>query len=249
LILISFAFLAGVVTIVSPCVLPILPVVLSGSLGSGKLRPWGIITGFIASFTLFTLTLSSIVQIFHVSPDILRWVASGFILLFGLVMVIPQLKEAFMALASRITASSTRPRKAKGGYFSGLLLGFSLGLVWTPCVGPIMASVVSLAMSQAVDAGAVFITLSYSVGAAVPLLLLVLGGQGLLKRFPGLVKNTGKIQKIFGVVMVLTALALFTGFDRTVQTWLLETFPQYGSSLNVDNQNTVQKALDARQKQ
>ncbi|NNM66939.1 MAG: cytochrome c biogenesis protein CcdA [Spirochaetales bacterium] len=249
-VLIVFAFLAGVVTILSPCVLPILPVILSGSIGAGKLRPWGIIVGFIVSFTVFTLTLSAIVQAFHVSADVLRWVAAGLIFVFGVVMVVPQLKDLFLMAATRLTSRATQtPRKKTGGFWSGVVLGFSLGLVWTPCVGPIMASVITLALSQTVDLGAVLITLSYTTGTSLPLLLIVLGGRGLLNRFPSLTKNTGKIQRVFGVLMILTAVALFTGADRMIQTWLLETFPQYGSGLtSLEHQKAVQNALEARDK-
>ncbi len=247
LILIIFAFLAGVVTILSPCVLPILPVILSGSVGSGKLRPWGIVVGFIVSFTVFTLTLSALVQALHISADVLRWVAVALIFVFGLVMVIPQLKNVFMLAATRLTVQTSKPKKA-GGFWSGVLLGMSLGLVWTPCVGPIMASVITLALSQTVDLGAVLITLAYSSGTALPLLLLVLGGRGLLNRFPALTKNTSKIQRVFGVLMLLTAVALFTGADRMFQTWLLQTFPQYGSGLTfIEKQTIVEQALKARQ--
>ena len=163
LLLIGFAFLAGIVTVLSPCILPVLPVVLSGSVGGGKSRPWGIITGFIVSFTVFTLTLSALVQTLGLDPDVLRWVAAGLILVFGLVLVVPVLKDKFMAWTTALVSRSTapvRPGKPAGGYWSGLVLGLGLGVVWTPCVGPIMASVITLALSQSVDASSSAFTAS-----------------------------------------------------------------------------------------
>ena len=166
-VLLFFAFISGIVTILSPCILPVLPIVLSGSVG-GKRRPAGVITGFIASFSLFTLVLSTLVRALNIPPDALRTIAVVLIVLFGLVMVVPWLQKSFEALASRLTSRRHSPG-GKGGFGGGLLVGASLGLVWTPCVGPIMASVISLAVTQSVNSGTVLIILSYSLGTSIPM--------------------------------------------------------------------------------
>ncbi|HEY1406231.1 MAG TPA: cytochrome c biogenesis protein CcdA [Spirochaetota bacterium] len=250
LILIIFAFLAGVVTVMSPCILPILPVVLAGSVDSGKSKPLGIITGFVVSFTLFTLTLSTIVQALHISPDVLRWVAAALVLMFGSILVVPFLKDWFVRLASRLSSRTVRRRPSgavRQGYVSGVVLGSGLGLVWTPCVGPIMASVISLALSRNVSAGSIFITLAYSAGTALPLFLIMQGGRGLLNRFPFFLNHTEGIQKVFGALMIVTALALFTGADRTFQTWFLQTFPRYGAGISsIDDKDIIKKELKNR---
>ena len=250
IILIAFAFLAGVVTVLSPCILPVLPVVLSGTVGGGKARPLGIITGFVVSFTVFTLTLSALVSLLGISADVLRYIAAGLILAFGLVMVIPPLKNAFMRLVSGLSGAGTRQPAAGGkkGYLSGLVLGLSLGLVWTPCVGPIMASVITLALSTSVDAGAVFITLAYAAGTAVPLFLIMQGGRALLNKFSFFTKHSDKIQKVFGALMILTAVALFTGVDRYFQSFILQALPGYGSGLTaLENQDIVLKEISKRE--
>jgi len=249
LLLIAFAFLAGIVTVLSPCILPVLPVVLSGSVGGGKSKPWGVITGFVVSFTIFTLTLSSLVQALGLNPDLLRWIAAGLILVFGAVLVVPALKDRFMAWTTSLVSrsSSVRPGKPAGGYWSGLVLGLGLGLVWTPCVGPIMASVISLALTQTVDAGSVFITLAYTLGTAIPLFLIMQGGRSLLNRFPWFTRHSSGIQRGFGVLMIVTAVALFSGADRLFSTWLLNTFPSYGSGLTaIENQDAVKAELSKK---
>ncbi len=256
-ILIAFAFLAGIVTVLSPCILPVLPVVLSGSVDGGKGRPWGIITGFIFSFTVFTLTLGVITRSLGIPADAMRYVAASTILLFGMVMVITFLKEKFSALASSLVSRTSGIANGIGksavagpgttGFAGGLALGVSLGLVWTPCVGPIMASVISLSLSGQTDAGSVFITFAYSAGTAVPLFLIMKGGRGLLGRFPILSRNTDKIQKAFGLLMVLTSASLFTGADRSFQSWLLDVFPKYGSGLTaIEERDSVKLALESR---
>jgi cytochrome c biogenesis protein CcdA/thiol-disulfide isomerase/thioredoxin len=253
-LLLAFAFLAGIVTVLSPCILPVLPVVLSGSVGGGKTRPWGIISGFIFSFSVFTLTLSGITRALGIPADVLRYVAAATVMLFGAIMVLPFLKDRFSAFASAV-ASAVASKKGKNpdsgtagkGYWSGFALGVSLGLVWTPCVGPIMASVISLSLSGQTDSGSVFITLAYAAGTAIPLFLIMKGGRGLLNRFPLLSRNTDKVQKAFGLLMILTALALFTGADRSFQSWVLDIFPGYGSGLTaLEERDSVRTALAAR---
>ena len=251
MLLITFAFMAGVVTVLSPCILPVLPVVLSGSVDGGKSRPWGIIAGFITSFTVFTLTLGLITRALGIPADALRILAGITILVFGIVMIVPSLKERFSSFAS--TLSTIEPgrhpggRSTANGFRGGFALGTSLGLVWTPCVGPIMASVIALSISGQTDAGSVFITLAFSAGTAVPLFLIMKGGRGLLKRFSFLANNTDRIQKLFGSLMILTAVALFTGADRQFQTWVLDIFPNYGTGLTaLEERESVRQALDLR---
>ena len=249
LLLIGFAFLAGVVTVLSPCILPVLPVVLSGGISGGKSRPWGVITGFIVSFTVFTLTLSTLVQALGLDPDVLRWVSAGLIAVFGVVLIVPAFKDAFLAWTTRLVTrgSTVKPGKPKGGYWSGLVLGLGLGVVWTPCVGPIMASVITLALSSSVDASSLFITLAYTVGTAIPLLLVMNGGRALLQRVPWLTKHSSGIQRGFGVLMLATAIALFTGADRMFSSWILQVFPSYGSGLTaIENQDAVKAELSKR---
>jgi cytochrome c biogenesis protein CcdA/thiol-disulfide isomerase/thioredoxin len=251
LLLIGFAFLAGVVTVLSPCILPVLPVVLSGGIGGGKARPWGVISGFTLSFTAFTLTLSTLVQTLGLDPDVLRWVAAALILLFGVVLVVPVLKDKFMAWTTSLVSrsSSVKPGKPAGGYGAGFVLGLGLGVVWTPCVGPIMASVITLALSQSVDAASIFITLAYTVGTSIPLFLIMMGGRTLLNRAPWFTKHSTGIQRGFGILMVVTAVALFSGGDRAFSSWLLTTFPQYGSGLTaIENQDAVKAELAKRSK-
>ena len=249
LVLLAFAFVSGVITILSPCILPVLPIVLSGSVGKGKARPFGVIAGFVASFTLFTLALTAIVQALGVPPDILRVVAVVLIISFGLVMLVPRLRYVFEALATRVTSRrSSGPRPGgSSGFLGGLPVGISLGLVWTPCVGPIMASVISLALTQRVDGGAVFITLAYTIGTSIPMLGVMLGGRTLLKRVPSLAKNSAGIQRGFGVLMILVGMAIGFGWDRQFQSAVLNVLPNYGAGLTaIEELEPVTDALAGR---
>lgn len=230
LILIAFAFLAGVVTVLSPCILPVLPIVLSGSLSGGRRRPIGIVLGFIASFTFFTLFLASIVRVLRVSPDILRGFSVMVIFLFGLSLVLPQMQYLFERLFVKL-ARFTPKVSADSGFLGGLFIGISIGLIWTPCVGPILASVISLALTGSVTSTAFFITLAYSIGTALPMFAIVYGGRNLLDKVPWLMANTIKIQKAFGVLMMIVAVGILLNIDRKFQSFILDRFPGYGSGL------------------
>ncbi len=242
LVLIVFAFIGGVVTVLSPCILPILPIVLSGSVGGGKRRPWGIVTGFVAGFTLFTLFLTALVNAFGVSPDALRTLSIILIALFGVSLIVPAaqhyVEKLFGKLASRV------PHVEGDGFFGGVLIGLSLGLLWTPCVGPILASVISLAITGTVTGSAAIITLAYSLGTAIPMFAIMYGGRELISRVPGLLNNTTRIQQVFGAVMIITAIGIYFNVDRQFQTYILNTFPQYGTGLTAFEDNAaVRNAL------
>jgi len=207
IVILVFAFLSGIVTILSPCILPVLPIVLSGTVGGGKARPFGIVTGFVVTFTVFTLALSALVQTLGISPDALRIVAVVVLVLFGLVMVVPKLREHFdlftakMANLGRVAGGKGQQNREKNrlsGFLSGLPVGFSLGIVWTPCVGPIMASVISLAITQEVSGTAVLVTLAYTLGTSIPMFAIMIGGRALLKKSPGIMRRIGGIQRVFG---------------------------------------------------
>ncbi|MBN2625172.1 MAG: redoxin domain-containing protein [Spirochaetales bacterium] len=239
-----FAFLSGIVTILSPCILPVLPLILSGSVG-GKSKPLGVIIGFSGSFSLFTLFLSALVEILSLPPEALRTAAVALIGVFGIILLFPSLQEQWERFSSRFIRK--KGGSEKSGFRGGLLTGMSLGLLWTPCVGPIMASVITLAVSRNVDGGAVLIILSYSLGTSLPMFALMAGGRKLLNRFPRLTSRAGSIQRVFGLVMIATALMIASGADRKIQTALLEAFPRYGSGLtSFENIEPVKKALERR---
>lgn len=233
ILLIAFAFLAGVITVLSPCILPILPIILTSSIGgvnTGKSRPMGVVTGFILSFTFFTLFLSTIVRLSGIPAETLRFVSVIVVAGFGVSLLVPQFQALVERLFSKL-AGLMPNSQGKTGFGGGLLIGFSVGLLWTPCVGPILASVISLAISGTVTFDAFLITLAYSLGTAIPMFLIMLGGQNALRRVPWLLSNLSHIQKLFGVLMILTAIGIFFNIDRRFQTFVLNTFPQYGTGL------------------
>lgn len=247
ILLIGFAFLAGLVTVLSPCILPILPVILTSTIGGkniGKSRPMGVVTGFVVSFTFFTLFLSKIVELSGISGDVLRSVSIVVIAGFGLTLLVPKVQMYVEIMFSRLAAFVPNAQNQEG-FLGGVLIGLSVGLLWTPCVGPILASVISLAITGQVTLDTFLITLAYSTGTAIPMFLIMWGGQSVLHRVPWLLKNLGSVQKIFGVVMIVTAVGIFYEIDRKFQTYVLKTLPSYGTGLTrIEDNAWVREQLD-----
>jgi cytochrome c biogenesis protein CcdA/thiol-disulfide isomerase/thioredoxin len=230
-----FSFLAGIVTILSPCILPVLPIVLSTTFSGGradKSRPFGVIVGFVGSFTLFTLFLSTLVELFHFPADALRLASIIIVLVFGVSLLIPQFQILLEQLFARAT-SFFPPTRARSGFWGEVVLGLSLGLLWTPCVGPILGSVIALAVTGTINFNAFLITFAYALGTGIPLYLVLLGGQKFLP------KNGQFIQRLFGVVMIATAFGLFFTVDRRFQSYILTRFPAYGTGLTRIEDNSL----------
>ncbi len=214
-ILYLFAFLAGLATMLSPCILPILPVVLAAGTSKGRLRPLGVACGLIVSFTLFTLTIASIVQFTGISANLFRYGASALIFCFGAIMIFPFLSSKFSDLTAKVAQVGQKLQETGSGrgFWGGFLLGIALGLVWTPCAGPILAAITALIATHALSLMAVSLTLTYVVGASIPVFLLIWGGNRVLQGSKWLSSHLERIRQFFGVLTVLVALAIAFHWD------------------------------------
>ncbi|MCL5268197.1 MAG: hypothetical protein M1469_08865 [Bacteroidetes bacterium] len=222
--LIIFAFLAGLVTILAPCIWPILPIILSSSVaGKGRKRPLGITLGVMLGFGFFTLAISYLVKIFHFNPDALRVVAVFVIGILGLTMVIPALSRIIEGSISWPSSLFGQRSKQGSGFGAGFLTGLSLGIVWSPCAGPILAAIVTLAATGKVTFAVIMITAAYVAGVGIPLFIFAYGGQRVITRTRFLSAHLGKIQQGFGLVMLLTAVAIYTNMEYFYPTGTLAT--------------------------
>ncbi|MEP6978892.1 MAG: cytochrome c biogenesis protein DipZ [Thermoleophilia bacterium] len=212
LVLIGIGLVAGVITAVSPCILPVLPIVLTAGAGDGGWRrPFMIISGLVASFTVFTLAAASILSALGLPQDLLRNVAIA--LLF--VLAGSLLSKRFAFALERPFAFMTRRR---GGHpTGGFVLGLSLGLVFVPCAGPVLATITVLAAKSQVSVETVVLTLAYGVGFGVPMLLIALGGQRVAQRLRA---SGPTFRRVSGVVLALSAFGILFNLPQTLQTKL-----------------------------
>src|SRR5690242_17455553 len=207
-LLILFALVAGAGTALSPCVLPILPAVLSAGVTGGRRRPLGVVTGLALSFTFATVGLVYVIEALGLPNGFARDLAIVVLFAFGISLLIPPLGDRIEAFVSGLVPGPARFRGDRFG--SGLGVGGSLGLVYAPCAGPILAGVIVVSAAQNFTAGRLAVALSYAVGLAIVLYLLLLGGRRLAGR---LAPVRGRVQMALGAVMVLIALAMSANLD------------------------------------
>ncbi len=244
-ILLAFAFISGLLTILAPCIWPILPIVLSSASTGGRRKPLGITLGILISFTVFTLSLSYLVKAFHFDPDSLRFFAVIIIAFLGLTLVIPSLSALVETLVSRLTNRFGGSSVSRTGFWGGLITGISLGIVWSPCAGPILATIAALAATRAVNSQVILVTLVYMFGTGIPLFIFSTIGSNILTKSRQLSPYLGKIQQVFGIIMITTALAIWTNYDKVLQTRLLDVFPAYSNLLfKLEENNRVQEQLN-----
>ncbi len=244
--LLIFSFLAGFITILAPCIWPLLPIVFSASCGGGKKRSLGITLGVMTSFTLFTLFISTIVKIFAIDPNSLRLAATVIISLLGLSLLVPPLGTKFEVFINDLLGPlQSRFKKEGSGLGGGLVTGFSLGLVWAPCAGPILATIATLSATQSVNTKVVITTLAYVLGLGIPLYIFSFFSARLFKKMRQVNKYTGLIQQAFGLIMIITAILIYTNYDKAIQVKVLNLFPGYSRFLGqFENNGRLQKELD-----
>ena len=246
-ILLLFAFVSGLVTIFAPCVWPLLPIILSASSGGGHRKPLGITLGIMLSFGLLTLTISYVIKIIPFDPDFLRYFAVGVIGFLGLMLVVPLLSRKLEALVSRLSGKvSTGTAQSQGsGFWSGITVGAALGIVWTPCAGPILATIATLAATTSVNLGIIFVTIAYIIGIGIPLFIFATLGKYVFSKTRLFSKYTGRVQQVFGVIMIVTAILIATNYDKVLQVKLLDAFPSYTNFIyELEGSTGVKEQLD-----
>jgi cytochrome c-type biogenesis protein len=226
------ALLAGIVTIAAPCTLPMLPILLGASVGhSGKARPAMIALGFVLSFSATALLLGAITRIFDFDPNVLRTAAAILLLGFGLLMIWPTPFEWLsIRFGGLITTNSTDTPSHQGslshqGNIGGFVLGTTLGLVWTPCAGPVLGSILTIVATSRNAAWASALLIVYAIGAAIPMLAIAYGGQAVTTQVRAIARISPRLQQGFGVIVIAFAIASYFQYDTLIVAWLTGFYP------------------------
>ncbi|MDT5176686.1 MAG: hypothetical protein QOJ95_884 [Mycobacterium sp.] len=250
--LIAIGFLGGLITGISPCILPVLPVIFfSGAqstretAGDGAvateapptrsqaLRPYLIIAGLVLSFSVVTLLGSALLSLLHLPQDAVRWIALVALVAIGLGLIFPQ----FEALLEK--PFSKLPQKQFGSGKNGFGLGLALGVLYVPCAGPVLAAIVVAGATGTIGLSTVALTLSFAVGAALPLLFFALAGRRVAERVAAFRNRQRQIRVIAGIVTIMLAVALVFNLPAVLQ----RAIPDYTGTLQekVGGEEQLQK--------
>src|SRR5579872_2508346 len=204
---IGLGFLEGLALIISPCILPILPIILAGSLTGSKRRPIGIIIGFVIIFALFTFFSRKLVQYSGIDSNVIRHLSYAILLVLGIIMLFTYLSEKFTQLTRRLAnvgSTFSTVNDAKGGLLSGILFGGLIAIVWTPCAGPILASVIVQTVMQKTNLMSFITLLAFGIGVAMPMLAIILYGRQLMASVSYIKKHSIFFRKTLGAVIIIS---------------------------------------------
>jgi cytochrome c biogenesis protein CcdA len=229
---IFIVFLAGVVTIMKPCCLPLVPVIFSGS-GGHRLRPLAIVSGLTVSFTTMGVLVSAFGATFGAYTDYLRNIAILFIISMGLVLFDEDVNMEFMKISGSITQrlrgigflNKFSSKMPEGSLTGGFFLGMSLGVLWIPCVGPILGAVLALVASVGNMTYGASMLFVYSIGMSLPMLSIAYYGKKITNRYKWFSRNGELLKKLSGLVLILIGIMLLFGVDKLFIKWLSPYFP------------------------
>ena len=232
---VGLAFLAGILSTLSPCVLPLLPIVFGAAVSKHRFGPIALAIGLSLSFVLIGLFVATIGFAIGLDEGIFRIVAAVMMVMVGLVLLTPYL-EARFAMAATPIGNTFQQRFGNvesaglGGQFGAGLL---LGAIWSPCVGPTLGAA-SLLAAQGQNLGQVAIAMFlFGVGAAIPLLLISLLSRVTLMKWRSKIMSSGKgAKRLFGAALVIFGALALTGLDRSLQAELVHLTPEWLSDLS-----------------
>lgn len=230
----GLSFLAGVLSVLSPCVLPLVPILVGTALNTHRYGPYALALGLAVSFTAVGVFIATLGASIGVDQEVFRNIAAALLITFGIVLLSSALQEKFAGITAGIGGSGNNLlSKVSTDSLSGqFLLGLLLGVVWSPCVGPVLGATITLA-SQGTNLGHVtFVMALFGLGAGLPLILLGLLSRQAMMRVRNKLFVAGKIGKrILGTILLLVGLLIITGFDKQFEALAVSASPDWLISL------------------
>ncbi len=232
----GFSLAAGSLTTLSPCVFPILPLVIGGAVQTNRLAPVAMGVGMATSFALIGMVLGLLGPALGIDGDSVRLAGAVLLIGLGVVMLVPRLNERFTKLVTPLanSANNASARLKPDSLWGALLLGGLLGLVWSPCSGPLLASALTLVASEGGAAQGGLILGLFGVGAAIPLVVVAYASRSGFNRMQGWVMARIEIvKKAFGVLLLLLGVAILTGGDKWLESQMVPLLPDWWINLTV----------------
>ncbi len=211
-------FLGGLITGISPCILPVLPVIF---FSGAQNRPYAVIAGLVLSFSVVTLAGSALLSLLHLPQDALRWAGIIALTLIGLGLIVPRFEQLLEKPFSRIPAFNASEGR------SGFGLGLALGVLFVPCAGPVLAAIVLAGATGSIGPETLVLTIAFALGTAIPLFIFAMAGQRVTERVGAFRRRQRQIRVAGGVVMLAFAVAITLNLPATLQ----RVIPDYTSPL------------------
>jgi cytochrome c-type biogenesis protein len=224
------AYAAGVLTILSPCVIPLVPIVLGSAAQRHRLGPLALSLGLVASFTLMGFAVATIGASIGLDSETVRTWSAGLLLLVGVVLVVPPLQHFFERLITPLAnwAGERQARLERFGLLGQAGIGVLLGLVWSPCVGPTLGAATVLAAQGRNLAQVAFVMLAFALGIATVLMAMALATQSLLARWRGKLMSAGtRGRRVLGALIVLVGVLIISGTDRYLEATIVGVLPDW----------------------
>jgi cytochrome c-type biogenesis protein len=230
----GLGLLAGALSTLSPCVLPLVPVLLAAAVSAHRWGAFALGAGLALSFTLVGLFLATLGASLGLDPDTFRTIGALILSIFGLILLVPKLQDLFARMTSAVSNSGNQllSRMVIGGLAGQFIIGALLGVVWSPCVGPTLGAATTLA-SQGKDLSQIaLLMLVFGLGAAAPLVLLGSLSRASMIRIRGHLLSVGKYGKqLFGLALLILGVLIATGTDKSLEAWILNQTPEWLTAL------------------
>jgi cytochrome c-type biogenesis protein len=226
----GLGFTAGALSTLSPCVLPLIPVLVASAADAHPRGPLFLGAGLALSYTVMGLVLAPLGAALGLDLDTFRYAGAVALVLFGVILLVPRMQGGVARVAAGLGDAGQRllGRVTVSGAGGQLLVGLVLGVVWTPCVGPTLGAATTLASRGQDLAQITLLMLIFGVGAAVPLIALGLLSRATLLRIRGRLLHAGTVgRKFLGLIFVSLGVLIATGLDQHLQAWLLDRSPQW----------------------
>lgn len=223
-----FAYLAGLLTLINPCVLPVLPIVLASSLHRDRRAPMALAAGMSLSFVALGLGVTAVGPAIGLDADTLARAAALVMAAFGVVMVLPALSGQFSTATAGLAARADAQIDAasEAGLAGQFLSGALLGAVWSPCIGPTLGAAIALASTGESLGRAGAIMVAFALGVSTLILTLAYGAKSAIRRRQGLLRALAdRAKPVMGVTFIAVGLALWFGLHHALDRWLIETLP------------------------
>ncbi|MEW6590942.1 MAG: cytochrome c biogenesis protein CcdA [Pseudomonadota bacterium] len=219
---------AGGLTTLSPCVFPILPLVIGGAVAGNRLAPVALGVGMVTSFALMGLLVGALGDALGIDSDSVRFAGALLLIAFGVVMLVPALNNRFTRLMTPLAGFANQASsRVQGSSLPGaFLLGALLGMVWSPCSGPLLASALTLVATEGSASGGALILGVFGLGAAIPLVMIAYASRaGFASKRDWVLAHIDSLKKGFGWLILVVGVAILFGGDKWLEAEITRRLP------------------------